>query len=59
MCQSGHREATEPVSPLDPVTEDLLIGQSAPNWDAATAATHAMQPDAVLEEVTEKAATGS
>ena len=73
------------MSPLDPDTDYLLIGQSARlelnHWfirvhlsdtegrpasegtvsqlDAATGATYAMQPDAVLEEVTDKAATGS
>lgn len=73
---SGHREAIEQVSSVDPVSEDLLITQSARlelnHWfiraqisdtdgrlvtegtasqlDAATAAGHALQPEAVPEE---------
>lgn len=77
---TGHREAIEEVSSLDPITEDLLISQTAQlemnHWfvrahlsdtdgrlatqgtvtqlDAATAATYALQPTAVSEEITEE-----
>ena len=73
---NGHREAIEQVASIDPVTEDLLISQTAQlelnHWfiraqisdtdgrlategttsqlDAATAAGHALQPEAVSEE---------
>lgn len=73
---SGHREAIEQVAEMDPVTEDLLIAQTAQlelnHWfirahisdtdgrlvtegtvsqlDAATAAGHALQPEAVPED---------
>lgn len=73
---SGHREAIERVSSIDPVTEDMLISQTSQlemnHWfirahlsdtdgrlatqgtvtqlDAATAATYALQPEAVLPE---------
>jgi starvation-inducible DNA-binding protein len=73
---SGHREAIEQVAGLDPVSEDLLISQTAQlemnHWfiraqisdtdgrlatdgassqlDAATAAGHTLQPEAVPED---------
>lgn len=73
---SGHREAIEQVSSIDPVSEDLLITQTAQlelnHWfirahisdtdgrlateatmsqlEAATAAGHALQPEAVPED---------
>lgn len=73
---SGHREAIEQVSSIDPVSEDLLISQAAQlelnHWfiraqisdtdgrlvtegtanqlDAAAAAGHTLQPEAITED---------